>query len=327
MLIQPGAFDSILGLTFLALDNNLPIEDDRQLLVNLGLDSFIFLNFLSLSNSNLTQMPVFNSSSSAGYTLYWLYLAGNRIKSIDSSHFRYLKQLNELDLANNQIEHVLDSIGSGGVFGDSGKLESLNLSSNLLDLNSINRINFNMYINLRLLNLSHNRIDVLCRYLFSGLNKLEQIDVSFNQIRLIEANTFNRLSSLKAIYLNGIMNGEKSNELVVIEEGFTIACESLKFVYVSSTDLVRTNAKALSKSLKAVATKRNVAEVLYFNSINLIVSNLFGNYDEANQKNKSTIACELTIFFLRHLIQVNLFDDFGFNVFMSNCYSLDIYMD
>lgn len=343
-LIQPGSFDLIQSLGTLSLDGNLLLNDNQLANVN-----FRFLNWLSLldlSNMNLTRLPLFDSyliasgnKGNDGYQVQSMKLAHNRIESIGSVYFDYLDALIELDLSDNRIARV----DPPDVFYGSPKLKTLDLSWNLIDTVALNSINFKYCSNLKMLNLSHNSIDRLGSFLFDQLKKLDTIDVSYNPIIQIDAYAFNGLITLKNLYVYSMTTSTvvSSSTLantrqqstttttttkslprsMFIQENFTSGCDLLKFVHVSSIDLIRGNLATLSSSLRAVAANKVVNEAAYYYSINIIVNNF--DYYKSDRKS----ACELTIQLLKLRIHVNLFDDFDFDVFLANCYTLDLIVD
>lgn len=164
------------------------------------------------------------------------------------------------------------------------------------------------------MNLSHNYITVLSGYIFKELKKLETIDISYNLIYQIESDSFYSLSALKRFYL---LNLQQSTILSV---DFVFQCRSLKWVYISSIDMITHNLEALTKSLRAVDANKVVNEAVYYESINVVLLDNFEYY-----ASNRTLACELTIRLLKNKIHFNLFSDFHVDMFFSNCYSQDLF--
>jgi hypothetical protein len=310
--IEANSFYYVQNLGSLDLSRNMLASQSD--LDNVKLAFFTYLTYLDMSNSNLSSFPVFNLVTT-GYKLKYLALASNQIESLSSVHFEQLQNLVSLDLANNCIRSI--DATTNGLFVYLSKLEALNLSSNFIDDASLGKMQFDALISLNTLNLSYNSIRTVSRFLFIGLKKLEQIDLSYNYLVSIETNSFYMLSVLKSVYLmdNGVDGeGMRPN----ISGNFIYACGLIKFVYVSSLDMVTANLASFTGSLKAVEANKVVNGAVYYNSINIIVDN-FDYYKKGTRE-----ACELTIYLLRYKIHLNLFSDFDFDVFVAFCYSLDL---
>lgn len=313
--IEPNSFESLIWLNILDLSGN-ALESQNDL-DHIELSQFTNLLYLDVSNSNLTEFPLLSYGQEFVYILDTLILAGNKIENLSSTHFKYLTLLTKLDLHNNCIRNILDI----GIFDGLSKLIYLNLSRNQIDDANLSRINFATCINLRHLNLSHNKIIAVRFNLLSGLNKLEVVDFSYNELIRIEASSFYLLTNLKSLYLFGLKSDADGKKKVIAEvnENFVFECKLLKFVYVSSIDLIVDNLESMVNSLRAMATGKVVNEAVYYNSINVIVDNF--DYFVTDRD----FACKFTILLLKHKIHLNLFSDFDMNVFFENCFSLDLF--
>ena len=241
-----------------------------------------------------------------------------------SKEIRNLNYLSFLDLSFNRISRIGDSTTANtDLFDQSCLIENLNFSHNLIDDVNLARVNFNACSQLKLVNLSSNQIGFLQERLFDGLALLEAVDLSGNsRLRAIEPFTFTNLASLKTIFLMQV-----DDQSIVIGENFVSNCGQLKFVHVSSFELVWSNRDTLAKSLQPVPTKKKVNNAVYFYSINIIVDSTLSSsiYFAKNDNNKiKEKKCELVIWMLQRQIQINLLDDVDFEVFLSNCYSIDL---
>lgn len=123
--------------------------------------------------------------------LTWLSLEGNSIKRIEAYIFKPLLKLTELHLQNNRIEYV-----NPYSLTTTARLEILNLQRNRIRNIDILLYNLN---NLNRLNLSHNILEAksLEENVFHQNNKLQVLDLSFNQFNEFELGAFNGLDGLE----------------------------------------------------------------------------------------------------------------------------------
>ncbi|XP_012225544.2 toll-like receptor 6 [Linepithema humile] len=125
-------------------------------------------------------------------------LSGNRIVALPTEMFRdAMKTLKELKLQNNSI-----SVLSPGLVAGMNQLVTLDLSRNVLTSSGwLNSATFSGLIRLVLLNLSHNRISKLDPALFKDLYTLQILNLRFNEIEVIPADTFSPMSNLHTLEL------------------------------------------------------------------------------------------------------------------------------
>jgi Leucine-rich repeat (LRR) protein len=131
------------------------------------------LRVLNLSGNKLNKMKrkCFRHLTS----LQILCLSNCSLKRIKAKQFVNLTNLLYLDLSVNRIKQIEQE-----AFFDLPILKTLDLSFNKLD-SSLFKI-FMFQRELELLDLSHNRIDLAASlYVFSGLNALRELDLSFNK--------------------------------------------------------------------------------------------------------------------------------------------------
>jgi Leucine-rich repeat (LRR) protein len=318
-VIEAGSFTYLRGLSFLYLGQNM--LNSHNDLDNINFGHLRWLYSLEFSNSNLTHFPLFSEIFPAkiSYQLTLLDLSRNKIETLSSSHFQLLQNLVSLDLENNWIGEV--QVDDEGLFSTLTKLEILKLSQNRLDNSNLAKVKFANCINLKHLNLSYNRLKSVDNNLFSALKKLETIDLSYNGLIEIEAYSFESMLALKSLYLNDDVSMRGGASVVRLSDRFAHECGALKFVFVSSIEFVEANVGALIGSLKAVEAHKIVNGAVYYSSINIIVDN-FDYYGRDERW-----SCKLTIFMLKAKIHVNLFSDIDFEVFLENCYSLDLFDD
>ncbi|EZA51292.1 hypothetical protein DMN91_010777 [Ooceraea biroi] len=158
--------------------------------------------------SSLKRLRVLNLSSNAismvtddalhGLrSLESLDLSGNRIVALPTGMFRdAAKSLKELRLQNNSISAL-----SPGLVAGMNQLVALDLSRNVLISSWLSSATFSGLIRLVLLNLSHNRISKLDPALFKDLYTLQILNLQFNEIEMIPADTFSPMSNLHTLEL------------------------------------------------------------------------------------------------------------------------------
>lgn len=141
----------------------------------------------SFQDSDLIQAP----------KLEKLNLANNRISILGDKALSGLNSLKELDLADNQLAALPTTL-----FNESASLEKLFLQNNSLTL--LPSGIFEGLTDLIVLNLSRNAISthLLSEQTFSGLARLQVLDLSWNQLSKIEASTFAQLAQLRVLSLN-----------------------------------------------------------------------------------------------------------------------------
>nr|AIO08177.1 variable lymphocyte receptor C [Petromyzon marinus] len=110
-----------------------------------------------------------------------LVLEGNALKTISSTAFAHLKQLQRLELDKNQLE----SLPSGA---------------------------FDQLVALKELYLGENRLQSLPAGVFDGLSELDRLSLQYNQLKSLPPNVFDRLTKLTMLQLN-------TNQLQSIEAG------------------------------------------------------------------------------------------------------------
>lgn len=191
------------------------------------------------------------------------------IKYLPIKAFERSKNLIELDLSNNKIEQI-----------DIATFENLN---SLIELN-----------------LNHNHIKALPSFVFSKLNKqLKVLDLSFNQISLLENKNFGNLTALRALNLAGnnlnnlthnviykmenlIILNLSRNALDSLDEEFFNKIPNVEIIDLSHNNLVNLNQKYFESltRLRSLNLSSNYLEILgdnQFSSLNLELLDLSRN--------------------------------------------------
>ncbi|XP_013170382.1 PREDICTED: leucine-rich repeats and immunoglobulin-like domains protein 2 [Papilio xuthus] len=121
-------------------------------------------------------------------SLQHLYLKFNKIRRLSISPFSKLNFLENLDVSYNKITHVKTSNFRGLV-----KLNALCLSNNYIE--SIETFTEDLS-NLKLLDLSHNRLQNILNQDLVNLKELTVLYLSFNNIKYISVTAFNNLNKI-----------------------------------------------------------------------------------------------------------------------------------
>ena len=119
-------------------------------------------------------------------------LSNNKILSTDFLNSEHTNNIQEIDLSNNQISSIDNSTWK------CSSLKKLNLSSN-----KISTIKFKSLTNLKYLDLSHNQLSLLESKVFSTLNNLTWLDLQWQQSSklTIKQYAFSWLNKLENLYL------------------------------------------------------------------------------------------------------------------------------
>lgn len=177
------------------------------------------MSYLVLTSNQLNFLPF--SFFSNFINLKVLRLNKNSISFIENFVFSNLKQLDMLDLSENKIQSIqpelFDNLNNlrtlnleknsmkilpPELLANLKKLELLNLSSNFLSSNWINFMTFKGLFNLRLLDLSYNKLTSLENSIFSDLTSLEMLDLKNNLIESVSMDTFANLTYLTSLVLS-----------------------------------------------------------------------------------------------------------------------------
>ncbi|XP_033219750.1 leucine-rich repeat-containing protein 15-like [Belonocnema kinseyi] len=272
------------SLKYLQLDNNL--------LVSLSLTNMNELEFLSINNNQLESILLQNLDklqklSTTGNMLESMILKNlnglkkisakdNKLKVLSYNSFQGIPQLEDLNLANNQISDF-----DGRIVDFIPKLQNLILENNLLTdvpvirdapclqlyslrCNKISKLgsnNFNNMPNLKFLDLDNNVIDKINSDTFSHLAKLETLSLGRNSLSILPAQWMIKLQNLR--YLNLEENFFTNIEALELNDSpslmqLFLQNNPLKYLRAHSLDLVPANVTIeLDKSLSAMSECKN----------------------------------------------------------------------
>ncbi|KAL6267916.1 hypothetical protein P5V15_000984 [Pogonomyrmex californicus] len=159
-----------------------------------GFSSLKRLRVLNLSSNAISMVA--DDALHGLRSLESLDLSGNKIVALPMALFRdATKSLKELRLQNNSIRAL------AGLVADMNQLVALDLSRNVLTSSWLDSRTFSGLIRLVLLNLSHNRISKVDPAIFKDLYTLQILNLQFNEIDMIPADTFSPMSNLHTLEL------------------------------------------------------------------------------------------------------------------------------
>ncbi|XP_046617159.1 chaoptin [Neodiprion virginianus] len=180
---------------------------------------------LNLSNNKIANVSI--RAFEGLLQLLTLNLSDNAIRHIPNGAFQGLVSLRSLDLSKNRLEKLDNK--TKGLLDDCLSLERINLSHNRisfitrkmfpndpwipyrlreidLSYNTMPVITFDLTVGTRKvkrLNLSHNNINEIRKYVIGNLTSLEYLDLSYNDLSDIsEPNVFQDPANLSEVYLN-----------------------------------------------------------------------------------------------------------------------------
>ncbi|XP_018343291.1 PREDICTED: leucine-rich repeat neuronal protein 2 [Trachymyrmex septentrionalis] len=186
-----------------------------------------------------------------------LILRRNRIARIDNHAFKELVNLTELDLSDNQLTsqmlqpHIFEGTFSPEAYEPLSNLQILNLGNNVLHW--LHQSLFEHIADLKVLNLSGNPFGVFdyrTSIAISSLSYLEELDISYCELRELPNHQFHNAKYLKKLNLT-------SNQLTVLpkslEEARTLEYLSLDGNPIRAID--RTNAFPNLKMLRELSLR------------------------------------------------------------------------
>lgn len=210
--IPVGALDNIPAIQSLDYSFNQLTHIEKK-----ALSGSKALKYLDISNCNI--YSIFPHFCDYLPNMSILYLHDNNFTTFDFTAIEQCASLTHLDLSSNSIESIsgnATALHSLTTFGlASNKLSSLNvtfdgllnLTSLILsnnDLQSFQDKQFAGLINLKSLDLSANNISTASNWepILQDLGKLQNLDLRFNKITVIQNNTFSHLELLKELLLS-----------------------------------------------------------------------------------------------------------------------------
>ncbi|XP_059045375.1 leucine-rich repeat neuronal protein 3-like [Achroia grisella] len=194
----------------------------------------VLITFFYNNIVNVTQIPEVPGNKIA------IILKSNKIIEIQDDAFRNIHRMVYLDLSNNSISgEVLRSEIFQGPYND-GKyskiaLETLNLGHN--EIHSLDRYLFQYTPNLTRLYLNNNPIEILDHVTILALSsavKLEVLDLSKTDIDSIPLDAFRGLENLQNIDLS-------NNKFVTVPESLRLVGSTLKYLTFNNNPIVELN--------------------------------------------------------------------------------------
>ncbi|KAL4238168.1 hypothetical protein ACF0H5_002879 [Mactra antiquata] len=205
-LIEAEAFkDKLPKLHTLSFDDvnlrNIPVE---------SLSDLVALRYLNLRNTHLT--TIYNSSFEKMLNLKSLNLAHNSIQNMEENAFKGISnQLKDLDLSSNKLQvNSLQALSTK----EWRVLENLYISYNQ-DLTTLPDNVFQFMPNLQYLYMSNINLKHITRHMFHGLDNLFALDLSWNHIETIQDYAFYKLNNMNQLILQFQTNsGERMLQLM-----------------------------------------------------------------------------------------------------------------
>ncbi|XP_066948695.1 uncharacterized protein atk [Macrobrachium rosenbergii] len=183
-----------------------------------ALDNLANLRTCVLENTDITEIPRLYSLSK----LEFLKIDGSRVANIPTAAFRFMPNMKKVHIANSRLKEIHGNALEGLVY-----LKEVNFSNNVIDwihprafrtlttleqltLSGNNLVDVTMAVlaardlrELRILDLSYNKITELAKGTFVDMPTVQVINLSYNQISRIEHGAVFRLSALSKLDLRG----------------------------------------------------------------------------------------------------------------------------
>ncbi len=165
-------------------------------------------------------------------------------------------------------------------------------------IDSIKRNSFKGLSKLQVLNLKSNRIKSIESYSFETNIYLSKLDISLNNLTEIENNTFNSLN-----YLTFYLNLSQNSIININLNSFNNS--NIQRIILKMDNLAISNIESLTNSLKVILIKHYYATDIY---------------DTIYIENRIDLDCEKTLWFMRHKLMYNYFNEhFDALYFSENC--------
>lgn len=176
------------------------------------------------------------------------------LATLENTKFGLSQKLEHVSLMRNQLR----SLGSS-IFIQNENIEFLDFSINKID--DIKRSSFHGLRRLKKLFLNENNISILpSQDIFDDLVSLEEIGLSRNKIKMIQAKLFSNCGNLSYIYLD-------RNLIESVHDDFVGKHTELHFIELSNNQLSQLN---LSVSSSALYANHNQLKSVRFNSVGYI---------------------------------------------------------
>ncbi|XP_026679314.1 toll-like receptor 7 [Diaphorina citri] len=289
------------NLSFVPTDliTKLNIDCDATVLLDSSITTKSFQNIYSLeelkiSNCKLVELPVDVFSGLRNLkrlTINTRNLQWDKSKKLDlvPGSLDGLRELQVLNISSSNIKSISDD-----VFCSLANIQTLNLSRNSIrdidtlgfavrrasaESNSGEKIECSGGMDLRILDLSHNKLRTLGDY--SGITKfrrLQNLHLENNEISQIAPNAFVALSSLRILNIS-------SNHLVSLPEGLFSSCRDISEIYAQKNSLVELSRGLFHKLEQLLVldlssnhlSSNHIDETTFIGLIRLIILNLSNN--------------------------------------------------
>ncbi|XP_035665461.1 uncharacterized protein LOC118408715 [Branchiostoma floridae] len=198
---------------------------------------------LNLRGNQITSIS--QSDFSRYRNLETLNLVDNNISTINSQAFYLLPNLTKLELDSNQITILRDDMFTG-----LGNLQTLYLYSS--EISDIQAGTFSSTPQLTSLYMDYNKLTVLRSGMFTGLGNLETLNIRNNDISDIQAGTFNSKSRLETL-------GLRHNKLTILRSGMFTGLRNLKLLSLDNNEIsdIQTGTFSSTTQLKYLYLNNN----------------------------------------------------------------------
>ena len=189
---------------FLETDNLQVLDLSYNNIASIGNDVLSPLDklvFLKLSHNKINQIPTEVKMFSRMNSLQHLDLSHNDCDIMPLHIFSDLKNLATLLLQGNELGKMLLGDVDGDLFARLTKLQELHLEAN--GMTDMPQLLFKNLPSLKYLYLNNNIIRHWGRWTFQGAPQLQRLDMSYNQISVINQSSISSLKAIKVLNLTG----------------------------------------------------------------------------------------------------------------------------
>lgn len=199
-----------------------------------------------------------------------MYTWNSGLQVLRPQDFRNADALRDIDLSQNNISALVNSMFSGAI-----DLEYINLAHNRIDV--LPKLTFHGLVRLKVLRMDHNRIEHLYAGMFDVTPKLRMLYANHNRIRAVAGHLFVRNAPLKELHLhcNRIrsLNGSAMTHLRQLDH-FRIDNNPVEWLDYLHVDSVHTDIRNISaagcligaRTQTLLASENRIAYVIVANS-------------------------------------------------------------
>ena len=225
----------------------------------------VYERSLILDHNNISDL----SSHSFKGSLDFLSLRGNGLKIINPKSFHNLRDIQRLDLGQNQLKSIPSELFV--INQDKETLVYINLSYNAIT--KLSPSHFQLQKNLIQLDLSHNELDTIPKGTFSHLKRLAIIFLNNNKLNYIEEGSFpENMNHLRHIDLSN--NKLKGPPAFLFYSGFTLKTAFLQMNMIDFDGLCQAFDYLLISKLSLPLIRKRYKKVLNLSSNNISHLNL-----------------------------------------------------